>query len=92
MCCDGLGNIYFHYENEVNVHSRKVPMQMSTALNVANYFFSKLLKVTDLLKLIRCFSNPSFQYHLPNISLCFDEQVVIQWPFSIHFELIVRSI
>lgn len=55
MCCDGLGNIYFHYENEVNVHSRKVPMQMSTALNVANYFFSKLLKVTDLLKFIRCF-------------------------------------
>lgn len=38
MCCDGLGNTYFHYENEVNIHRRKVPMQMSAVLNVANYY------------------------------------------------------
>lgn len=39
MCCDDLGDIYFHYENEVNIHSRKVPMQMSAVLNVTIFFF-----------------------------------------------------
>lgn len=40
MCCDGLCNAYFHYENYVNIHRRELPMKMSAVLNVAiDYLF-----------------------------------------------------
>lgn len=41
MCREGWGDLYFHNENKVNVRRRKVPMQMSARLNVADYVFSQ---------------------------------------------------